>query len=841
MNNSTSLLNQGNGYIKMKKLRRKEQEKTILMKENKIDENENTSLKEGFVESMDNKANMPFEKVNANSLSNLSNEENKEFNKLRLKFDRVLSSYTDIQKSITQISHDYINEDKNKLQKNIYAQTPPTYEGEPQKQGCYIDRRYSRALPLYGGTKMSKMECAQLATEMGKPVFGLQNGQGEKSATCFVGDSLQEATKYGESQYRRWHWQLRGKSGFEPGSYNYSWRQYREYCYWCWNNWKTAWYWARGYSHWQIYTQSVQSNNELCLRISTQSQLILSEKEHGGKTIWNSGNEIQEPEIDWKEKPDFDFGGNDITNYSNVSLDFCHDKCAKDDSCVVHNYNDKAQKCYIKRGFSNGYNSSSWNSYIKQAKPANAYLIIQDDGECALYKGSGPSDNQGKLFSFNTGNNTSNQLTKNDGWLNSRKYGRNYIKSDEMLKKGERIVSDNGFHGLFLTSQGNILVGSNYSQCKTYNNEKVGGWDANSIYTIPKSDVRNLGNAFYQNETGNNFQYPQTAIKNNVTYKLAKAGYDSTGNSIGSAWINNIEQAKSACNANPNAHGFVYLRYSEYPGVGTNKDLVIFKNNNMWPKTIASKNSYCDIYIRDKKLDNNYSCDSQINSNVSSDKFTELTGGGKPKITYDIKEKTTIVADSPSNYSVLEDMSSSECEEHCTNSKDCISYLYKRDNSKTCIINNEPMKSSRNYNMTQFDTYIKKQATVSGMDGMMDKNKNCSIKAASSQERNILEKKKANLMNVMEEILNKMKGLYGKAKQYNNKTNDIANSGINIVYEYEQIMNKIKQEKQNLKTLVQQDEDSEYITTAENYKYISYSIIAIMLMIFTFKFIKKKS
>ena len=72
----------------------------------------------------------------------------------------------------------------------------------------------------------------------------------------------------------------------------------------------------------------------------------------------------------------------------------------------------------------------------------------------------------------------------------------NYIKSDEMLKKGERIVSDNGFHGLFLTSQGNILVGSNYSQCKTYNNEKVGGWDANSIYTIPKSDVRNLGNAF---------------------------------------------------------------------------------------------------------------------------------------------------------------------------------------------------------------------------------------------------------------------------------------------------------------------------------------------------------
>ena len=825
----------------MKKLRRKEQEKTILMKENKIDENENTSLKEGFVESMDNKANMPFEKVNSNSLSNLSNEENKEFNKLRLKFDRVLSSYTDIQKSITQISHDYINEDKNKLQKNIYAQTPPTYEGEPQKQGCYIDKSDSRALPLYGGNKMSKMECAQTATEMGKPVFGLQYGRSENSATCFVGDSLKEATKYGKSQYRKWHWQLKGKPGFETGSYEYNWSRYKKHCNWCWNNWKWKWHWVRGLSHWTEHVDISKANTEICLRISTQSQLILSEKEHGGKTLWNSGNEKQQPEIDWKEKPDFDYGGNDITNYSNVSLDYCHDKCANDDSCVVHNYNDKAQKCYIKRGFSNGYNSSSWNSYIKQAKPANAFLIIQDDGDCVLYKGSGPADNQGKLFSFNTGNNTNNQLSKNDEWFNSRKYGRNYIKSDEMLKKGERIVSDNGFHGIFITSEGNILVGSNYSQCKSYNNEKVGGWGANSIYTIPKSDIRNLGNAFYQNETGTNFQYPQKAIKNNVTYKLAKAGYDSPGNSIGYAWIDNIEQAKAACNANPNADGFVYIRYSEYPGVGTNKNVVYFKNKNMWPKTIARKNSYCDVYIRDKKLDNNYSCDSQINSNISSDKFTELTGGGKPKITYDIKEKTTIAGSSSSNVSVLGDTSSSECEKHCTNSKDCISYLYQRDNSKTCIINNEPMKSSRNYNMTQFDTYIKKQATVSGMDGMMDKNKNCSIKAASSQERNILEKKKANLMNVMEEILNKMKGLYGKAKQYNNKTNTIMNSGINVVYEYEQIMNKVKQEKQDLQTLVQQDEDSEYITTAENYKYISYSIIAIMLMIFTFKFIKKKS
>ena len=283
MNNSTSVLNQGNGYLKMKKLRRKEQEKSIIMKENNMDEYENTPVKEGFVESMD-KANVPFEKVNANSLSELSNEENKQFNKLRVKFDRVLSSYNDIQKSITQISHDYIDGDKNKLQKNIYAQVPPTYKGEPTYQGCYIDKYSSRALPLLGGNKMSKMECAQTATEMGKPVFGLQYGRGATNATCFVGDSLEEATKYGKSQYRKWHWQLKGKPNFGTNSTSH-WERYKKYCFWCWSNFKWRYRKVKGLSLWNKYLDAAKNYNEITLRISTQSQLILSEKEHGGGNL----------------------------------------------------------------------------------------------------------------------------------------------------------------------------------------------------------------------------------------------------------------------------------------------------------------------------------------------------------------------------------------------------------------------------------------------------------------------------------------------------------------------------------------------------------------------------
>ena len=68
---TSTLLDQGDGYLKMKNLRKKEQEESIIMKENmdenmneNMDDNDNnTAYKEGFVESMDNSNDKSFSEI----------------------------------------------------------------------------------------------------------------------------------------------------------------------------------------------------------------------------------------------------------------------------------------------------------------------------------------------------------------------------------------------------------------------------------------------------------------------------------------------------------------------------------------------------------------------------------------------------------------------------------------------------------------------------------------------------------------------------------------------------------------------------------------------------------
>ena len=98
--------------------------------------------------------------------------------------------------------------------------------------------------------------------------------------------------------------------------------------------------------------------------------------------------------------------------------------------------------------------------YTKKRIPSSSFLIVQDDGNVVLYKGTGPADNQGVLFSFRTNERIWGEqyLIKNKKWIEKRKYGRNYITQDQYLKRGEFISSDNGLHCLYLWWDGNILI-----------------------------------------------------------------------------------------------------------------------------------------------------------------------------------------------------------------------------------------------------------------------------------------------------------------------------------------------------------------------------------------------
>lgn len=836
---TSTLLDQGDGYLKMKDLRKKEQENTIIMKENMDDENNNvnTAYKEGFVESMNN---------SNNSLAQINKEEGDTFNRLKSEFDSAMSTYASIQKSIHNESLDYVNQDKNKLQKNYFAREVPDTPSEDdiKYEGCWKDTG-NRAIPEWKGY-MSKQQCAQAAAEAGKTVFSLQygntyapwwqrieedgdptDGRVPGKGYCFIGNSMTQAKRYGKGYDRRWRWALSWQWGYQS-----RWR-YNGH-----GGWRNDWL---NYRNWHVKRAGVY------LGISTDGRIALRRQNpRTGGWVWYSRNAATKQDIQWQQERNVDYPGNDIRMYRNVSVQDCNKYCANDDRCAGHNHWGSARYCWIKRGKSwrNPWSSKyQMDFYTKQRVTVKSFLIVQDDGNVVLYKGTGPADNQGVLFAFGTNSNIWGQqwLTKNEKWIDNRKNGRSYITQDEYLGRGEFIASDNGLHCLYLWWDGNMLIGSNYTRCRESKGVEVGGPWGNSVYTIPKYDVSNLGKAFYKNEDDNKFAYMQKDIRYGTTYKLGRKNWNTWWNDTGHwAWVKTAEQAKAACNTDPNCAGFVYERVSEYPGVTHGWNRVWKKNKNMWPYTENGRkwsgpHRYCDVYLRDVKFDNNYSCNEDVDEYVTSKKYGEVAGQGEGRTVFTVREKT----DSGGNdIKWMSGATYKECEDYCAADDNCRGFNRLRNMKDGCWVKHS-VGNARGNNNT-WDLYTKSKEVPSGMDGVMEKNTACSIKRSTGQERHILEKKKKILQQRIGDIIKQMKDLSVKARKYNDTRNDGKEERIKMIYQYEQIFKKLDQEEKDLETLNQQEEDEEYQLTSQNYRYISWSIIAILIMIATMKIMKSK-
>ena len=109
------------------------------MKENMDDNNykNESAYKEGFVESMDNSA-INFDKPQGKTISQMNQEESDKFNQLQSEFDSAMSTYSAIQKSIHEASLKYVDEGKNKYQKNYFARELQEVD-DIKWQGCYRD------------------------------------------------------------------------------------------------------------------------------------------------------------------------------------------------------------------------------------------------------------------------------------------------------------------------------------------------------------------------------------------------------------------------------------------------------------------------------------------------------------------------------------------------------------------------------------------------------------------------------------------------------------------------------------------------------------------------------
>ena len=99
----------------------------------------------------------------------------------------------------------------------------------------------------------------------------------------------------------------------------------------------------------------------------------------------------------------------------------------------------------------------AWSNAVYNTAPnVNCYLILQDDGNVVIYRGSGPNDNQGVIWS--TGTNGKQQKPDPKYTAVKGKYGKNWVGISATLAVGDFIGSNDGSTYLIMQSDGSLVL-----------------------------------------------------------------------------------------------------------------------------------------------------------------------------------------------------------------------------------------------------------------------------------------------------------------------------------------------------------------------------------------------
>ena len=238
-----------------------------------------------------------------------------------------------------------------------------------------------------------------------------------------------------------------------------------------------------------------------------------------------------------------------------------------------------------------GWSNAVYNTSLPQS---NYFLILQDDGNLVIYKGTGPTDNQGVIWATGT---NGKQKDANPAYAAAKgKYGKNWVALGSVLAAGDFIGSTNGNIALVMQSDGNLVLytftmGSNCQKMKDGN--IGGGVGANAIYNIGAVGKQsNLSKLAYIDQNAELHAYPSSNIKYSNSYTKIK-GSDSPGNDIqGTAYGNATpESCENTCNAIQECAGFAF----------STTNVCFPKNSGMYPTGTKEVKSNVDLYTRNKR------------------------------------------------------------------------------------------------------------------------------------------------------------------------------------------------------------------------------------------------
>ena len=278
-----------------------------------------------------------------------------------------------------------------------------------------------------------------------------------------------------------------------------------------------------------------------------------------------------------------------------------------------------------------GYSNAVYNTSLPQS---NYCLILTDDGNMVINRGTSPDDNQGQIWTSNT---TAQQANPAFAAING-KYGENWISQGSTLAAGDFIGSPSGYVALIMQSDGNLVLYtfSMVSNCQTMKDGNIGGGiGANATYNIGVTSIpENIGNLAYVDANSEIHLYPTT----NQTYGSSYYVYnniDSTGNDIqGAAFSGTQQQCASACNANPNCAGYVTNASGSYCWP---------KTNSMFPYSqTGTYNSDRNTYVRTMMPESPPLGVSQNTNNTDTITYKNYVNGGSISNQYGLSQATSV-------------------------------------------------------------------------------------------------------------------------------------------------------------------------------------------------------
>jgi hypothetical protein len=284
------------------------------------------------------------------------------------------------------------------------------------------------------------------------------------------------------------------------------------------------------------------------------------------------------------------------------------------------------------------WTGGGWSNAVYSLEPSSFYfLILQDDGNMVIYRGTGPNDNQGTIWSSKT--NGKQQKPDPKYTAAKGKYGKNWIASGSGLSPGDWVGSNDGSIYLIMQSDGNLVLytsqtGENCYKMKDGNTG--GGVDANALYEFNETGIpANMGKVAYVDSNSLLYPYQDSSLGLSDDY-TSYTNYSSSGNDISGTSFSNatIDSCKKACNDNKDCYGFDFDKTNKvcYP-----------KNKNMYPKGSRANNSSVDLYVRKPKITNPPVGITDKILNVDSISYENYPkGSGDMKQSYNLSNATSV-------------------------------------------------------------------------------------------------------------------------------------------------------------------------------------------------------